>query len=89
MMDMSFLNEAPCLKPLLWLKFIPDLKLNSYIGFITKDAGKIVGVLYGSRKYFTPPGVLYLYKSIFATSGLELPDPHFLALTEFQSICIW
>lgn len=48
----------PCLERLLG-----HLKWNSYIQCITKNVGKIVGSLSDFSKYFTPPIILYLYKS--------------------------
>ena len=57
------LAEAPDLDKLLGLKFIPDLRWNTYIRSSAKSAGKMVGSFYRSRKYLTPEAMLYLYKS--------------------------
>merc|ERR1712215_258105 len=59
----SILEEAPCLERLLGLKFTPDLKWNSYIASVAKEASKMIGSLYRSREYLTPSSILYLYKS--------------------------
>lgn len=44
---------------LLGLKFSPDVKWGSYIGFIAKDVEKMVDPL--SRKYLTTPVILKFY----------------------------
>ena len=62
-MEGSNLVEAPCLEKLLGLKLTPDLKWNAYILAVAADTGKMVGSFYRSRKYLTPPALLYLYKS--------------------------
>lgn len=47
---------------LLAYKLCRKLKLNSYISFFTKDAGKIVSFLYSSCKYRNQP-VKSFYKN--------------------------
>lgn len=87
------LNEAPCFEHLLKFRFIPDLKLSSYTQSIAKVAGKMFNSLFYSRKYLTPPTVLYLDKSqirnqkwnMVTISGKELSNLLFPALTEFKS----
>lgn len=41
----------------------PDFKWKSYIQQIAKDAGKVVGSLYGSSKYLIPRATVYIYES--------------------------
>ena len=48
---------------LLGLKLTTDLKWDSYITRIAKNASKMVGSFYRSRKYLSPSSILYLYKS--------------------------
>ena len=62
-MDNSVLEEAPCFERFLGLKLTPDLKWNSYILSVAKEAGKMVGSFFRTRKYLTPAAILYLYKS--------------------------
>ena len=62
-MDNSILEEASCLERLLGLKLTSDLKWNSYILSVAKEAGKMVGSFFRSKKYLTPAAILYLYKS--------------------------
>ena len=62
-MDGVDLDESSCLDKLLGLKFSSDLKWNAYIASIAKDAARMVGSFYRSRKYLTPSALLYLYKS--------------------------
>ena len=42
-MDNSTLEEAPCLERLLGLKLTPDLRWNSYILSVAKEASKVAG----------------------------------------------
>ena len=44
-MDGTYLHESSCLNKLLRLKFTPDLKWNSYIDSVAKDAARKVGSL--------------------------------------------
>lgn len=60
MMNGWTLHEFLCLECLLGLKFIPDLKWNLYRRSIPNEVGKMVGFLYGFRKYLTPWDMLYL-----------------------------
>ena len=62
-MNGSPLKEASCFDRLLGLKFTPDLRWNTYIRSVAKATGKMVGSFYRSKKYLTPPAILYLYKS--------------------------
>ena len=62
-MDNSTLEDAPCLERLLGLKFTLDLRWNSYILSVAKEASKMVGSFFRSKRYLTPPAILYLYKS--------------------------
>ena len=62
-MENASLSEATCFDKLLGLKFTPDLKWNSYIESVAKEAAKMVGSLHQSKRYLTPPAILYLYKS--------------------------
>lgn len=63
MMSEHIPKEALCLKCLLSLKLTPNLKWNAYI-VIVKDAGRMVSLLYPSRKYQTLAAMIYLYKSL-------------------------
>ena len=45
------------------LKLTPNLKLDCYLEATKTDAPKMVGSLSRSRKFLTPPAILYLYKS--------------------------
>lgn len=57
------LNSSTLFEHLLDIKMTPDLlKWNSSIHSIIKDAGKMVGLLYYSRKYLTLSDMLYFYK---------------------------
>ena len=62
-MENASLSEASCFDKLLGLKFTPDLKWNSYIESVAKETAKMVGSLHRSKRYLTPPAILYLYKS--------------------------
>ena len=62
-MDQVVLENSPCLERLLGLKLTPDLKWNSYILSVAKEAGRMVGSFYRSKKFLTPAAILYLYKS--------------------------
>lgn len=71
LMSGLMLKEASCLKHLLLvLKLTIDLKCNTYICAITKDAGKMVSSLYHTRKSLMPIVKLYIYKSQIR-SGME------------------
>lgn len=59
-MNDSTLKEALCFEHLLGLKFIPDLKLNSYI-YCQRYWEKIVGWFYCPRKHLAPSAMFYLY----------------------------
>ena len=63
MMDNSVLTDAPFFDKLLGLKITPDLKWDSYLDNVKKEVAKMVGSLSRSRKFLTPPAILYLYKS--------------------------
>ena len=62
-MDNSTLKEAPCIERLLGLKLTPDLRWNSYILSVVKEASKMVGSFFRSKRFLTPAAILYLYKS--------------------------
>ena len=62
-MENASLSEAASFDKLLGLKFTPDLKWNSYIESVAKETAKMVGSLHRSKRYLTPPAILYLYKS--------------------------
>lgn len=62
MINGCILNKAPCLEHLLELRFTLDLKWNAYILSITKNAGKMSGSLFFSRKYLSLPAMFCLYK---------------------------
>lgn len=73
LMKVGPLGKAPC------LRLTPDLKRNSYILTIDKDAGKIVGSLCRSSKYLVAPAILYLKKTarngvLLSYSGGSCPD---------------
>ena len=48
---------------LLGLTFTSDHKWDTYISNIAKNASRMVGSLYRSKKYLLPSSILYLYKS--------------------------
>lgn len=76
------LNEAPLFQLILELRFAPNLKWNSYLQ--SKDAWKMVGSFYRSRKYLTPFVMLHFYKRQIETKmghcydicGLHQLNPH-------------
>ena len=57
-MDGTYLNEASCLNKFLGLKFTPDLKWNSYIDSVSKDAAGMVGSLHRSKRLLTPESLI-------------------------------
>merc|ERR1712240_696767 len=91
-MDNS-LVEAPCLERLLGLKLTTDLRWNSYILSVAKEASKMVGSFFRSKSFLTPAAILYLYKSqirpIWNTvviSGQEPLKRLFPAFTEYKAV---
>ena len=62
-MENAILSEASCFDKLLGLKFTTDLKWNFYIESVAKETAKMVGSLHRSKRYLTPPAILYLYKT--------------------------
>lgn len=62
-MDGVQLEESVMLDKLLGLKISYDLKWNPYITSVAKDAAKMVGSFYRSKKHLTPDAIVYLYKS--------------------------
>lgn len=72
-------------------KCYPYLKWNSYIEYIAKHTGKMVGSSCRSKKDMTPT-VMFLFKRILSDQkcGIavikrqELPDLYFPVLTEFK-----
>ena len=62
-MDGVDLQESSCQDKLLGLKFASDFKCNAYVACVAKEAARMVGSFYRSRKYLTPNALFYLYKS--------------------------
>lgn len=68
----SILNKSLYFQCFLDLKFIPDLKRNTYIKFITKNAGKTASLFYCSRRHLTL-SALSLQESDQTTNVVLLP----------------
>ena len=90
-MDNKQLDESNTLDKLLGLKITPNFKWDIYIQHIAKDAARIVGSFYRSRKFLTPDAILYLYKSqihpkieYFPTFWLDPPSTHYPPLMGFN-----
>ena len=62
-MGESELKDSSCLDKLLGLKLTPDLRWDAYIKCVARDAARMVGSFYRSKKFLTPSALLYLYKS--------------------------
>ena len=93
-MDGIDLEESSCLDKLLGLKFASDLKWNAYVACVAKEAARMVGSFYRSRKYLTPNALLYLYKSQirlrmeYCCHLLAALSKPCLCLIEFRAECV-
>lgn len=56
-------KEDDLIKSLLRVNFVPDHKRNADIRAISKDTGRMVSLLYRSKKYPTPACTLHQYKT--------------------------
>ena len=90
-MENAGLPEATCFDKLLGLKVTPDLKWNSYIESIAKEAAKMVSSPSSVKEIPDPTSILYkefryaLLWNIDATYGQVLQKHHCLLLMQSRN----
>ena len=91
-MDGMVLEESSCLDKLLALKFTPDLKWDSYIDSVARDAAKMVESLFRSKKFLTSDSENLLCISTRVKFDLKWSTAHIsaqvLLLIEFSIVCV-